>query len=201
MTRGSVLGRLVRSGRVVVLLVVGLLVGLFSGVALANQDAQVIYGCKTGLAGLLRIVDNPKKCWWFETPISWNQMGLQGPQGPAGPAGPKGEKGDPGPQGPAGPQGPQGPKGEKGDSGLDNITIYTPTPVTIENGQSGSWEFTCQVPSNRVLGGGYEIQPGGPGVEVRASRPIQSLVQVWRVIVTNNSGTNQELTVSMICAQ
>lgn len=79
MTRGSVLGRLVRSGRVVVLLVVGLLVGLFSGVALANQDAQVIYGCKTGLAGLLRIVDNPKKCWWFETPISWNQMGLQGP--------------------------------------------------------------------------------------------------------------------------
>jgi len=186
------------------------------------------------LAGLLRIVDNPKKCWWFETPISWNQMGLQGPQGPqgekgdpgpqgpqgpvgpagpkgekgdpgpqgpAGPAGPKGEKGDPGPQGPAGPQGPQGPKGEKGDSGLDNITIYTPTPVTIENGQSGSWEFTCQVPSNRVLGGGYEIQPGGPGVEVRASRPIQSLVQVWRVIVTNNSGTNQELTVSMICAQ
>lgn len=78
------LGRLVRSRRMFVMLVVGLLVGLFSGVALANQEDPVIYGCATRLVGLLRIVDNSKRCLWFETPISWSQEGVEGPQGPKG---------------------------------------------------------------------------------------------------------------------
>lgn len=59
------------------------------------QD-DVIHGCVQKRSGKLRIVSDPSKCKWWETPISWNQ---------AGPQGPKGDKGDVGPQGPAGPQG------------------------------------------------------------------------------------------------
>jgi hypothetical protein len=45
------------------------------------SDAGVIYGCAAKMTGLLRIVNGPGKCTRYETEISWNQTGPQGPAG------------------------------------------------------------------------------------------------------------------------
>lgn len=83
----------------------------------------VINGCYEKRTGILRVVDaeTGKKCLSFETPISWNQAGLQGPTGEKGPTGDKGLTGDKGPQGDpgvAGDKGPMGDQGLQGDKGL-----------------------------------------------------------------------------------
>jgi len=57
---------------------------------------KVIYGCYGKIGGILRIVSTPTACLKLEVPISWNQVGPQGPQGLPG------AKGDPGIQGPPG---------------------------------------------------------------------------------------------------
>lgn len=72
-------------------------------------DAQgVIHACYKNPNGLARIVSSDANCTRAETPIQWNQTGVQGPQGETGP------------QGPQGSQGPQGPPGTAG--GLEVIT-------------------------------------------------------------------------------
>ena len=65
------------------------------------------------------MVNDPTACRSNETPISWNQQGVQGP------AGPKGDKGDRGIQGPQGEQGPRGEQGLQGPQGLKGDTGYT----------------------------------------------------------------------------
>jgi hypothetical protein len=59
-------------------------------------------------------------CGSNETPLSWNQSGVDGAPGATGPAGaqgPAGPQGSPGPQGPQGATGSQGPQGATGPQG------------------------------------------------------------------------------------
>jgi hypothetical protein len=67
----------------------------------ALGQAGVIHGCVSKKFGTLRVVADPSGCSAVhETPLSWNQIG---PQGPPGTEGPPGQDGEPGPQGPPGP--------------------------------------------------------------------------------------------------
>jgi hypothetical protein len=96
-------------------------------------DAAEIYGCYGKLAGLMRIVSGPGQCNRLENPISWNNVGPEGPagptgsMGPAGPTGATGPQGSPGPQGLTGAVGPQGPIGLIGPAGPQG-------PAGIANG-------------------------------------------------------------------
>ena len=65
----------------------------------------VINACYVKNIGLLRVIDEGKKCSHIETPLAWN---AQGPKGDTGPQGAQGQAGAAGPQGPAGPPGPAG---------------------------------------------------------------------------------------------
>ena len=47
-------------------------------------DAATIYGCYGKFAGLMRIVSGPGQCSRLENPISWNDVGPEGPAGPSG---------------------------------------------------------------------------------------------------------------------
>ena len=71
------------------------LVGLLAALSPVETSAQVIFGCIKP-NGTLRVVGGPTQCAANETPISWNQVGSEGPPGPEGPTGPAG------PAGPAG---------------------------------------------------------------------------------------------------
>jgi hypothetical protein len=93
-------------------LVVGLMVaGLLVATAgfVAAQTSTVINGCYDNRTKVLRYLPSGSSCTAKETPISWNQVGPQGPPGPqgaqgeTGPQGLQGEKGDTGAQGPRGP--------------------------------------------------------------------------------------------------
>jgi hypothetical protein len=97
-----------------------------------SSNAAEIYGCVANLGGFLRIVSAPSKCTRYETAISWNQAGLQGPAGPTGatgqagavgPIGSVGPIGAAGAQGLAGPVGPQGPAGTGGVDGMASVVI------------------------------------------------------------------------------
>ena len=97
--------------------------GGYAASALSSDETAVIQACKDKTNGLLRVVgDNTADCRNSETPISWNQVGLQGPPGPAGPQGEKGDTGAQGPQGETGAQGPQGPPGPAGSAKFAHVT-------------------------------------------------------------------------------
>lgn len=58
----------------------------------------VIHGCRNNRTGVLRVIDAPDQhCTSKETPLDWNQTGVQGPTGPTGETGPQGPVGEPGP--------------------------------------------------------------------------------------------------------
>jgi len=90
--------------------------------AAAAASTAVIQSC-LDKQGTPHIVADGATCSRGETPLSWNQVGPQGPagatgpQGDPGPAGPTGATGPMGPVGPAGPKGDAGPQGPKGDVG------------------------------------------------------------------------------------
>jgi hypothetical protein len=116
------------SRRALVLSVAALALAVGAGVAYATIPASgsgVISGCYEKRTGILRVIDAEagKKCTQYETPISWNQGGPEGPVGDKGPTGDKGPQGDPGlagdkgPTGDKGPIGGPGPVGDKGPQG------------------------------------------------------------------------------------
>lgn len=81
----------------------------FAAIPAANGTIKGCYAKNNGLLyskGDVRLVDENEACRNYETGITWNQQGPQGPKGDPGPAGPPGPKGDPGPQGATGPPGP-----------------------------------------------------------------------------------------------
>ena len=131
-----------------------LLIGIVTALAVAggiayatSKGGPVLNGCKANSTGALRLIDPSlpsssqlSHCGHLETPVSWNQLGREGPPGPpgyegdTGPAGPTGAQGDVGPAGakgdagpagakgdggPAGPTGAQGPKGDPGPAGAE----------------------------------------------------------------------------------
>jgi hypothetical protein len=76
--------------------------------------------------GTIRLIDPSlastslmSHCTSYETQMSWNQAGQQGPQGLQGAKGEAGPQGLQGAKGEAGPQGLQGIQGQKGDPGKD----------------------------------------------------------------------------------
>ena len=100
----------------------GALVGIGGSVAVAAFSGAgsdgVIRGCFEKNTGVLRIVEGGT-CLRGETPISWNQQGLQGETGAPGVQGPAGPAGPPGPAGPAGADGADGTDGAEGPAGAD----------------------------------------------------------------------------------
>ena len=110
------------SRRALVLSVATLALAAGAGVAHAMIPASgsgVISGCYEKRTGILRVIDAEagKKCTPYETPISWNQGGPQGPTGDKGPTGDNGPQGEPGVAGDKGPTGDKGPVGEPGPVG------------------------------------------------------------------------------------
>jgi hypothetical protein len=90
-----------RTGRVrlaVAVAIVGIAGGIIVTYAVAQVGAGgVINGCYKSANGQLRVVDPATdRCNPSETPISWNEIGPQGPKGDPGPQGPKGDQGPPG---------------------------------------------------------------------------------------------------------
>jgi hypothetical protein len=120
----------------------------------------VISSCYSKVGGYLRVIDaDGSTCKSGESPLTWNQQGIQGPkgdkgdqgiQGPVGPAGPAGPQGVQGIQGPAGPQGPIGPAGTT-VSGWERVAS---DQITIEPFGVGGVTAMCPT-GKKVLGGGY----------------------------------------------
>lgn len=81
---------------------------LTAGSVTAEPVDETIHGCTHKRTGALRIVSAPSLCRSWETALSFQAMGRQGPAGPPGPQGPAG---------PAGPRGPEGPPGKAAPSG------------------------------------------------------------------------------------
>lgn len=133
-------------------LLVGSLLLLLVGTAASADSGSVTYsGCQNLYTGVIRLLPsklpppydttcnttttNPAL---KEVPISWNQIGPQGPVGPpggqgvAGQAGPQGPKGDTGAAGPTGAQGSQGPAGAQGPAGTNGASVLngTGSPAT-----------------------------------------------------------------------
>jgi hypothetical protein len=123
-------------GLVVGLMVAALLV-VTAGVVTA-QSNTVINGCYIKKTGVLRLLQSGS-CTSAENPISWNQVGPQGPEGPPGQNGAQGETGPPGPQGETGPQGPEGPQGPQGETGsqgppgTSNAYVTAPSGLTLSS--------------------------------------------------------------------
>jgi len=66
-----------------------------AGVAFAQIPGTngVISACYTKSTGTIRVIDAGAACKSSESPLSWNQTGVQGPAGPAGTTGPQGPAG------------------------------------------------------------------------------------------------------------
>jgi len=95
---------------------------------ITNASGGTIAGCYKTENGQLRITDGA--CNPSETPISWNQTGLQGPTGARGPSGATGA------QGPSGQDGAQGPTGATGATGAQGTTGPR-GPATAFDGYGG----------------------------------------------------------------
>jgi hypothetical protein len=131
---------------------------------------------------------------------------------PAGPQGLKGDKGDTGPQGLKGDTGAQGIPGAKGDTGAPGAP-GTPgvagvhvvnTTSTVQNGVLQQHDVACPA-GETALGGGGRIGTGGiSGGYVTSTIPVQApngQAIGWRTIVTNGTGSAQELSTYAICAK
>ena len=129
------------SRRALVLSVATLALAVGAGVAYATIPASgsgVISGCYEKRLGILRVIDAEagRTCTQYETPISWNQGGPEGPPGDKGPTGDQGPIGDKGPQGDRGDKGPVGDKGETGDKGPQGDQGL-PNPNAVNSDQLG----------------------------------------------------------------
>jgi hypothetical protein len=73
----------------------------YAAVPDSNGVIRACYRTSQGDIGRLRIIDTAKKqaCKAYESNLTWNHTGPQGPSGPSGPSGPQGASG---PQGPSG---------------------------------------------------------------------------------------------------
>jgi hypothetical protein len=91
------------------------------GVAAAAGPEPAISACVNKVTGSVRVIDPAKHqtcASLLETPLSWNQQGIQGTPGAAGP---QGTPGAPGPAGPAGPTGATGATGATGPAGPQGV--------------------------------------------------------------------------------
>ena len=165
--------------------VFGVCLMLLAGSALALGDV-VFNGCKNDQTGSIRLLPSNlhaplnTQCdtttnspAHHETPISWNQVGPQGPtgaQGATGPQGPTGAQGATGPQGATGATGLTGPQGPTGAAASGGLTGY----VVIVSGLQHVEDNGRNIPlfcgfGKKVLGGGYFSQGT---VNIKTSEPF-----------------------------
>jgi hypothetical protein len=127
--------------------------------------------------------------------------GADGSTGPVGPKGDTGATGATGPQGPVGPQGPQGPVGPQGPAGLTGYQMVSTALFTqaLSPGQTVTASVSC-LNGRRVLGGGFESNPGTANLQTVASFP--PTVDSWRVSLRLNGDANASIQfrVYAVCA-
>lgn len=148
---------------------------LVSGAVAYAQSTPEYNACVTKSTGGVRVVPAGNTCKSNEYPISWNEVGPQGPAGPQGQAGPQGDVGAVGPQGEVGPAGPTGPQGDAGPVGPQGVVgpagPMGPMGLTGASGVSGLeqvtvtqiksafddyFEVTAVCPAGkRTVGGGF----------------------------------------------
>ena len=165
---------------------------LAGGVAWAAiPSGNLIDACYQKVEGQLRVIDSTETCRPSELPISWNQVGQQGPQGLQGPKGDTGETGATGPQGPQGEPGPQGERGLQGEQGPagrtvpDTDTYHIPLFVFEETeiGGNSEGEVIAACPSGtKVMGGGFTNMGD---LNILASEPAAA-GSGWRVYAKNH---------------
>jgi len=189
---------------------VGLIV--LAGSALAAGDV-VFNGCKNDATGSIRLLPSnlhaplntacdtttgsPAQ---HETPISWNQLGPQGPQGdvgPAGPQGPTGAQGTTGPRGDPGAQGATGAQGSTGPAGSGGITGYhiVVSGLTHVEDNGRNIQLFCGF-GQKILGGGFFSQGT---VNIKTSRPFTD-GSGWFVFGENGFTDAGEFGAYAICA-
>jgi hypothetical protein len=184
----TMFSNMTRLPRRALLLVAAVSVGLAaSAIALATipDGNGVIHGCYLLKDGALRVIDDSAtSCRSGETPLNWNQTGLQGLTGP---------------------QGEQGPPGEPGISGYEIVSeANIPSPIRLQ-------DATAQCPSGKkVLGGGANGERadlGGlipsPTTIIHASKPTASGTG-WYALGDDEQGTSSlagwTLKVYAVCA-
>lgn len=108
----------------------------------------IISACFNNISGIVRIATTKAPCivagnpilseapWLLETPLTWNQIGTQGPTGATGATGPTGATGATGGPGSAGGTGPTGAAGATGATGPQGI--QGPTGPSGANGATGA---------------------------------------------------------------
>lgn len=201
-----VMGRTLRGYRPTpaVAIAVTALVVATTGVAVAaipggRGEITGCYATKTSLLGLthskgdMRIIDEADSCRSYETALTWNRTGPQGPTGPQGntgavgapgPAGATGQAGDRGPQGQSGAVGPQGdaglqgPQGDKGDPGASGglagyERVSKTTTFQTDNEGQAAFAGSVQCPAGKkLLGtGGWRM--------TSAPRSAPSAIVTW----------------------
>ena len=165
---------------------VGSTVGNHVQVALASDGSFQIYNAgPTNLvfdltggvfsdSRVLRLLDSPAEtCRAGETPVSWNQIGQQGPTGLTGATGPSGPQGLKGDTGAIGAQGPQGVKGDTGAIGPQGATGPSGAPGSL--GPTGPMGATGAQGATGLQG--LKGDKGDPGVQglqgpIGASGPV-----------------------------
>jgi hypothetical protein len=123
--------------------------------AAVGAQAQIINACVDNRNGSIRVASTAG-CRASESPLSWNQVGPQGPQGVQGVPGPQGAPGVPGPQGAAGPAGAQGPQGIPGANALvgiyeNSLVDVKPTLTFNQDAELCSVTFTPQGARQQIL--------------------------------------------------
>jgi hypothetical protein len=204
------------------LLVVGALAATVIAVGVAYAAIPgaggVIQGCYDS-GGNVKVV-SALPCPKGYTSLVWNQQGPPGTPGAPGQPGTPGQNGQPGANGasvtntvePAGSNCPTGGSrfvvgtgsptfacnGAKGDPGSGSLTSSTFTNSTSVGATNGSYSTTATCTSGTVIGGGYTLDPGGPGLSVTQNYP--SSTTGWTATVLNTSGNTATLTAYAICA-
>lgn len=190
----------------------GVGVVLLAGSAFAAGDV-VFNGCKNDQTGSIRLLPSDlhaplnTQCdtttnspAHHETPISWNELGPQGPQGdvgstgpqgPTGPQGTAGTRGDTGAQGTTGPQGATGPAGSGGITGYHLIV----SGLTHVEDSGRNIQLFCGF-GQKVLGGGFFSQGT---VNIKTSRPFTD-GSGWFVFGENGFTDAGEFSAYAICA-
>jgi hypothetical protein len=156
-------------------------VGFAAMTAAGSAAAQtgVINACVDNMKKTLRIADT---CSAKETPLSWNQQGQKGD---------KGETGSPGTPGAAGLD------GVSGYEVSESVLLIPPPPSP---GLEYVFPLPCPTTGKKVLGGGVMDPVLDPYLwKVKSARP-DTTGDAFLVVVSNNTGAEQHLTVSFVCA-
>jgi hypothetical protein len=214
------LHRRLRLGRRSLILVGVVVLAAAGGIAYASipDSAGTYTACMLKATGTVRLIDRSlppssllSHCTAYETQISWNQVGPQGPPGPKGatgpqgPAGAQGANGDPGPQGPqgdpglrgatgdTGPKGDDGPQGAQGPAGSFTGHFVSPNGLfSIDVANSG---IKLQGPAGnaKLDGGGWSFTSVGTmtldGTQIQLNGCGSPLALVGGLVAVDPSGT------------